>query len=322
MKFAMLPFMLLALFESRSLYGKMSCPEGYVAVSKDIGVSNDRTVPPLGNDFCIMKYEAKRDKDSDKPLSNADGEVWVSIDRSEAEKKCESIGQGYHLVSLPEWQTLARDLENEAENWSGREPFVGEINQGHVNPFPNVPLPASEEPGYDPCHLTGKSCSNGVWSRFRRTHQLRSGDIIWDVSGNVWEWLRLGLETYVDEIELKDLYNQNNKLEQESPLKDGFVSSAKGVVRKWLGPSKYYGALDVPTLGSLWLSLNMGTEVLLDSKGKNVERSKGGIIRGGSFGSTLDAGIFSANMIVHAKEKKLNIGFRCVYHPDPSEVKQ
>jgi hypothetical protein len=319
MRHAMPFLMLLSLFMGSRLYGSSPCPEGYVLVPGRMGVSNDGSVPSV-RDFCIMKYEAKKARNSDKPVSTAEGEVWVSINRDEAARKCESVEPGgrYHLVGLPEWQTLARNIENVAENWSGRKPFVGEINQGHVNPFPDTPLPASEEPVHDPCHLTGKSCSNGVWSRFRRTHQLSNGEVIWDVSGNVWEWLRFGLEKYEDE--LKDLYDQNYKLIRESPLQDGFVSSAKGIVLKWFGPSHYYRYGDVPTLGSLWLSLKMGHEILLDDKGKKIENSKSGIIRGGSFGSTLDAGIVAANMIIQAKEKKLNIGFRCVYYPSPSEV--
>src|SRR5690606_37302902 len=39
------------------------------------------------------------------------------------------------------------------------------------------------------CSGTGQTCSNTVWHDQRRTHVLSNGEVIWDLGGNVGEWV-------------------------------------------------------------------------------------------------------------------------------------
>ena len=124
------------------------CPSGYVLVPGNglYGTS----------DFCVMKYEAKAERDSDQvihswgcdndsvattgdadctgvatnwvnalpqpstPVSVPEGRPWRKIDRAQAIAECQSLGAGYDLTTNDEWQTIARNIELVASNWSGR----------------------------------------------------------------------------------------------------------------------------------------------------------------------------------------------------------
>ena len=44
---------------------------------------------------------------------------------------------------------------------------------------------------------TGQTCSSSVWDDQRRTLLLSNGNFIWDLAGNMWEWV--------------DHYNRDNK---------------------------------------------------------------------------------------------------------------
>jgi len=85
-----------------------SCPTGYVWVP---GIAKYGTLPG----FCAMKYEAKNDG-SNNAVSTATGTPWVSISQTSARDKCEALGTGYHLLSDPEWMTIAAQLSNTAIN--------------------------------------------------------------------------------------------------------------------------------------------------------------------------------------------------------------
>ena len=40
------------------------------------------------------------------------------------------------------------------------------------------------------CHGTEQTCDGRTWNKQRRTHTLSNGEVIWDVSGNAWEWVK------------------------------------------------------------------------------------------------------------------------------------
>jgi hypothetical protein len=141
--------------------------------------------PTLGTttDFCVAKYEMK---DNSGAKSEAAGEPWAWIDQTDAKTECTNIGADYHLITNPEWMTIAHNIENVAENWDGG--VVGTIlARGHGDNAPAGPLQASTDD--DPCFGTGQTCSDITWDLQRRTHKLSNGEVIWDLSGNVYNWI-------------------------------------------------------------------------------------------------------------------------------------
>ncbi len=150
----------------------VNCPAGYIAVPGN---------PLYGTqDFCVMKYEAKavggvaRRQAAETP--------WVSINQTTARTACQTAGG--RLMNLRERQTIARNLEGVGSNWSGGSVGSGSLWRGHSDNAPAGALAAStnDADGYS-------GTGNVAPSVERRTHTLSNGQVIWDMSGNVWEWL-------------------------------------------------------------------------------------------------------------------------------------
>jgi len=173
--------------------GILNCATGYVPVP---GSSTFNT-----NDFCVMKYEAKcanitaetvglttpvtanntYDNSSTncvvsggapdyKPVSVASGYPIGSISEANAAAYCSTIGG--HLMTNAEWMTIARNVEQTAANWNGGVIGTSWINRGN----------------YTGAALAFDGTTVGT-SQAKRTHTLSNGELIWDLSGNVSEWL-------------------------------------------------------------------------------------------------------------------------------------
>ena len=112
---------------------KESCPTGYVWAP---GLAKFGTLPG----FCVMKYEAKCDDNADgagdstaedatyktwhndtSPCVSASGRSVVSsaagspiayISQETSRTYCQNLGENYHLISEPEWMTLAEQIAN------------------------------------------------------------------------------------------------------------------------------------------------------------------------------------------------------------------
>lgn len=173
-----------------------TCPAGYVGVpgSGVAGLGNASATNgntswwlDTNKDFCVMKYPAK-DNGGSVAVSKTTGFPWVNIGNSAASSACQSAGA--RLISNTQWQTVARNAENVAENWSGGSVGQGAMAQGHNdnNPPNTLDNNASDS---EPYYGTGNSAVQAVgtgWEQ-KRTHQLSNGEIVWDFSGNIWQWV-------------------------------------------------------------------------------------------------------------------------------------
>jgi len=122
-----------------------NCPTGFIAVP---GNKDDFKQPG----FCVAKYEMKYTSTSGKgqcgkgtasltqcnngvadatdrwnswawtagntPVSIPQGEPIAGITQSGAIAACQSMGAGYHLITNNEWMTIARNIEQQPDNWS------------------------------------------------------------------------------------------------------------------------------------------------------------------------------------------------------------
>ncbi len=249
-------------------------------------------------DFYVAKYEMKLTYDGrsgyDIGISSAEDEPWSGAYDDEYEKKYVMYRclNPLSLISNAQWQTIARNIESVASNWSGGSVGSGFLNRGHSDNKPNASLVASPDDN-NSCEGTENSCNKTVWHDQRRTHVLTNGKIIWDFGGNVGEVVRddyadLGVSPVTPGtwVESKDLLEANRKL---------FGSS-----------------------NAAW-GRAQGLGDYLPGKG-----SKESILfRGGTWHDGEHSGVFSAKFLEpdeindRYKRAKEGIGFRCVYEPEP-----
>jgi hypothetical protein len=127
------------------------------------------------SDFYVMEYEAKKGSDN-KPVSQAASAPWTRINLEAAKTACESLGPGYHLITNAEWTTLARDIESTPASWTGGSVGSGMIKRGNAGT-----VDAGTYDGSDPEYGTSRNTKAEL--------TLSNGNTIWDLSGNVNEWV-------------------------------------------------------------------------------------------------------------------------------------
>ncbi len=124
--------------------------------------------------------------------SRATGTPWVNITQPQAITEATSVGG--HLLTEAEWMTIAADVLSVKYNWSGGAVGSGIIYQGHVNNNPGSALAASDDASDTLNGITGGTGTTSG-NNSSRVLYLSSGDTIWDLSGNVWEWTQQAVGT-------------------------------------------------------------------------------------------------------------------------------
>ena len=149
-----------------------TCPVGFIVVpgSSTYGTS----------DFCTMKYNAKNV--AGVATSQPNGNPWVSISQTTSISTSAAACTGCHLITEPEFMTIAQNVLSVASNWSGGTVGSGYIYSGHND---NAPANALAADSNDSNGYSGETNTGG---NQRRTLTLTNGEVIWDLAGNVWEW--------------------------------------------------------------------------------------------------------------------------------------
>lgn len=154
------------------------CPSGFITVpgSNTYGTS----------DFCIMKYEAKDSGDGITPVSTAAGLPWVNVNQINAEMYSPNVVgcTGCHLVTEAEYLTIIQNVLSVDENWSGGTVGSGYIYSGNNDATSTIQ--AADTVADDGYVGTGDSSSSNPEQR--RTLKLTTGQFIWDIAGNAWDW--------------------------------------------------------------------------------------------------------------------------------------
>lgn len=253
--------------------------------TKDIVKSCDSGWIPFGN-RCIMKYEAKNV--SGIATSQAALAPWVSINQMNAKAECEKIGA--HLVTNAEWMAIARDIESVSSNWTGTV-----LNRGHTDSVPANSLAASTD--NDPYSGTGQTSGEQ-----KRTHTLSNGEVIWDIAGNVWEWVD-------DKIECGATSCPSSLMPYDSTPASEWVEFTS--VNTW---GKYTKA-ELGPLGN-YNSANGVGRIYTDADGSYSNNSPydntvHAFLRGGNWGISSIAGVFAVYLNYAPEPTNTGIGFRC-----------
>ncbi len=279
-----------------SVENRFNCPEGYIPVPRDDNYTE--------RDFCVMQYEAgseyrgnnrdgyrsnnrysrsyRDDEDEgyyfDKAVSRSGNDPWTGLSHGEAKEKCQNNGIGYSLITNDDWQTIARLIESEPENWSSGRAVVRTDNVLNVG--------SSSRGAYG----GSRGGSSSRWEVNRRTHILPNGEEIWDFSGGVWE---LVLESTAS----LGVRSEGNK----------HISELSGESKRLFGPkNNFYHLSD--------RSVRETPGGLGDAKLSTV---KDYLARGGG-NSERDMGVFSVRADIDNKRSGpslRDVGFRCIFRP-------
>ncbi len=274
-------------------YEKTTCPAGYIPVPANAAVG-------APNDFCVMKYEAKNDG-SNNPTSTEGTTPWVSISQVSAKSECQSLNalnsvtDKYDLISNPEWMAIARNVENVASNWTNGAVSSGCLKRGNNG-------------STDAC-LGGSSGYNGANPEFGAARNalasltLDNGEVIWDLSGNVWEWVDWTLG---------------------GALSTNMAQASKPYITADGAPVNAWRELDTLFLDSNFTALVpvdsvMPTDTTYNSAsgvGQYYAGTSGGAARrGGNWNDGTYAGAFALDLDFSSTGTYTNVGFRCVFRP-------
>lgn len=176
------------------------CPEELVFVAGSAALGT--------TDFCAMRFEAKARNIATGEISSTgcdencmanslttthlpagvpEGNPWNQIDAIHAQERCRALGAGFDLMSNREWMTIAREVELVGTNWSGGAPGSGCLVEGNTDGSPGGAVTDPSNPYSDTGNSELDPPGSG-WEQ-RRTIQLASGDELWDMPGNVQEWV-------------------------------------------------------------------------------------------------------------------------------------
>jgi hypothetical protein len=254
------------------------------------------------SDFCVQKFGAK--DVFGIPTSQASSSPWVNITQTASISACRALGPTFDLISNNEWLTIGANIAKTASNWSSGVVGTGTLNRGHSDNDPSSACAASNDDSlaWLQTDCTPKNSSGDVFIQ-KRTHSLSTGGIIWDFSGNVWEWT-----SYV-------IPDNNAK---------PFVSSDGGAANAWRELMDVNSGFSVMTRGELivthaqksfwndsWSSSTYGM-------GQYLSGSPGGggaMLRGGTYAEWSNSGIFATHLADLSSLSYPTVGFRCVARP-------
>jgi hypothetical protein len=257
----------------------LQCPTGYIKVP---GNSLYQT-----KDFCVMKYEAKTGSATVAATTEAAGTPTVNITQTNAISACNANNTGgatgYGLINNREWMTIARNIEAQSVNWTGGAVGSGGLWRGHsdVSPYNALAANTNDSLGYEGTGNTSPSIE-------KRTHSLSNGEVIWDLSGNVWEWTS-------DTIQGQDKPN----------------NSSGNLWQEWT---------DISNFGTLSYDLTRPSNPAWNTA-QNMGQYQAGTVtgtttfpflRGGNWAISTSAGVFALNLNNTPAYTGSGIGFRCV----------
>ena len=262
-------------------YTISACPTGYIDVPSMAAVG-------APDNFCVMQYEAKNS--GGNPVSTDTGAPWVSINQINAKAECQSLGANYDLISNPEWMAIARNVENVASNWTDGAVGSGCLKRGNVG---DTNACTGGDSGYN-----GSDPESGAGRNALASLTLDNGEVIWDLSGNVWEWTDWTLSGA-----LSTSMSQGNK-----PSEGGTPTAS------W----KEFTVIDT------FSALAPAESILPDDPSFNASQGMGryfagafggAALRGGAWYNGTYAGAFALALDFSSTSSSSGVGFRCVFRP-------
>lgn len=282
-------------------YVRAACPANFLEVPFNASVGTT-------TDFCVARYEM-RCVGSSCPTSTpganavatsqAAGTPWAFINHPDSMTACSNlnaingVSNKFFLISNPEWMTIARNIESVDSNWSGGTAGSGVLPIGwtalNSAPAPSTDASCLYNTGSDTCAAAGAF-------KYRRTHTLSNGGVIWDLSGSVWEWINWVVTPANKAYVAARPINTAQGFEEFRDLNVNVGATDE------MKPSTWQPA---------FLTLTSSDGIGRYDPGIN---STGGYaVRGGAFWYGDSSGIFTLDINSDPSASYSILGFRCVY---------
>ncbi|MCB9085749.1 MAG: hypothetical protein H6624_15485 [Bdellovibrionaceae bacterium] len=249
-----------------------------------------------------------------KAVSVINGRPWTYIKRGEngastgqgALEACqylntqEGVSNKYDIISNDEWQTIARDIAAQqsgpTNNWAADSFGDTVLNHGHADNSPSQSCDASNE------YVQTDCADSGSESKFqeKRTHNLSNGEVIWDLAGNVWEWVKDNNTTTV--------YTGSFTWDYWTDWTD--TTPNDGISDSYSATQALFGPLDLTP--AICTNPNANNYCGL---GYLYDHNAGAVFRGGYWYFNAYSGVFSSALTGGPSGSYGSIGFRCVFHP-------
>ncbi len=144
------------------------------------------------SDFCVMKYEATNWAGS-IGMSREDSPPSTGTPQTSVITQCDNLNNvtgNYHLITNNEWVTIARNVEIVSANWIGGVigstiASGGGLKRGNLG-F----VDSTAYNGNDPEYGSGRDAKASL--------ELTNGEVIWDFSGNLHEWVDFTFNSNVE----------------------------------------------------------------------------------------------------------------------------
>ena len=228
--------------------------------------------------------------------------------------------RGWHLITNNEWMTIARNVEIVQDNWCDKNGtncgnLPGTMGKILVNGHNDSHNEASMGQGAlvaaadkQPCFGTTTDGSNmcGGKSSQKRTWTLSNGEIIWDLAGNVWQWIDIQvIRKSQPQSKTNGKLDRNWLWSEFSPYGNNSV-----VVDQGTDPQITYDSF-MPATPNMNSSFGVGR--MFHHVGPVADPNIiDTIIRGGNWRHGNDSGVFTIHMSpVPNTENIDDVGFRC-----------
>ena len=247
------------------------------------------------SDFCVMKYEATNV--GGIATSVASGTPWINITQTSAMSTSMAACSGCHLITEAEWMTLAADVLTVKYNWTGGVVGSGYVYSGHSDSLPASALAASADDA-DGYNGTGDSSTSNNGQK--RTHYLSSGDVMWDLAGNILEWTTGTLTGAQPGLSTDNVDGTTLATKQWTAAGlnwNSLVTSSR--------PSALASVAGLTNI-STWSS-SQGIGTLVSNQNQTATRA---FLRGGAWNNTGSTGILTLNLIYTPSGGGPTVGFR------------
>ena len=274
-------------------YVRNQCPTDYIPVpfNTDVGTTAD---------FCVAKYEMKNV--GSVATSSASGSPWVSITQTASATACTNLNatngvtNKYFLITNPEWMTIARNVENVASNWSSGTAGSGVLARGWTNGSNTAVAPST---GSGCLYNNGaNTCSSTGTHEYKRTLTLSNGEEIWDLSGNVWEWVNWQVTPANKAYVAATPIGTDQGWKEFKDLNTNIGASDEMKTSTW--QSTFLTATGTEGIGRYYAGTNS---------------SGGAALRGGYWLNGTYAGAFTLALNASSSGSNTAFGFRCVFRP-------
>jgi len=257
-----------------------------------VGVPGDAVYGTAG--FCVQKYIPSNV--SSVATSQTGTNPWVSISQTTALTTCTNLGVGYHLITNPEWMTIAANIANTASNWSNGVVGSGTLAAGHGDNSPTTACAAdaSDANGWVETNCTGQTQGALAYNQ-RRTRDLSNGNVIWDIGGNVWQWVNAS-DSSGKPGSATSAWNEYSAMGAGTANWPRSAFVPQNSVQSWWTDSWY----SAQSIGKIYPGTN---------------GSGGALLRGANWPNGSGAGPFAVNLSLAPSGAFADIGFRCAWQP-------